>query len=75
MGFDKSAITPHGFRATARTILEEKLGFRADFIEHQLAHLVKDPNRRAYNRTSFLAERKEMMQKWADYLDELKSPA
>lgn len=74
MGFDKSVITPHGFRATARTILEEKLGFRADFIEHQLAHLVKDPNRRAYNRTSFLSERKEMMQKWSDFLEQLKNP-
>jgi integrase len=73
MGFDKSVITPHGFRATARTILEEKLGFRADFIEHQLSHLVKDPNRRAYNRTSFLSERKEMMQKWSDFLERLKN--
>ena len=75
MGFDKSVITPHGLRATARTILEEILGIRADFLEHQLAHLVKDPNGRAYNRTSFLPERKEMMQKWADYLDKLKSSA
>lgn len=75
MGFDKFVMTAHGFRATARTILEEILGYRADIIEHQLAHLVKDPNRRAYNRTAFLLERKEMMQKWADYLDELKSPA
>ncbi len=75
MGFDKFVMTAHGFRATARTILEEILGFRADLIEHQLAHLVKDPNRRAYNRTSFLQERKEMMQTWADYLDEIKSPA
>jgi integrase len=72
MGFDGDTITGHGFRATARTILDEILGFRADFIEHQLAHAVKDPNGRAYNRTAHLAERKKMMQTWADYLDGLK---
>jgi hypothetical protein len=51
---------------------DEVLHFRTDFIEHQLAHAVKDPNGRAYNRTAFLAERHEMMQAWADYLDGLK---
>jgi hypothetical protein len=56
----------------ARTILDEGLGFRPDIIEHQLAHTVKDPNGRAYNRTAHLAERRVMMQRWADYLDELK---
>jgi hypothetical protein len=45
---------------------------RPDFIEHQLAHAVKDPNGRAYNRTAHLDERKKMMQLWADYLDGLK---
>jgi hypothetical protein len=55
-----------------RTILDEVLGFRPDIIEHQLAHTVKDPNGRAYNRTAHLAERRVMMQRWADYLDELK---
>ena len=49
------------------------LGFRPDFIEHQLAHAVRDPNGRAYNRTSFLPERRKMMQEWADYLDRLKA--
>jgi hypothetical protein len=44
-----------------------------DWIEHQLAHMVKDANGRAYNRTSFLPERKRMMQRWADYLDSLKA--
>lgn len=73
MGFDKSEITGHGFRAMARTILDEVLGIRTDFIEHQLAHAVKDPNGRAYNRTAHLKERREMMQKWADYLGDLKS--
>jgi integrase len=73
MGIEKEIMTPHGFRATARTILDEELGIRPDLIEHQLAHRVKDPNGRAYNRTSFLLERKEMMQAWADYLAALKS--
>lgn len=75
MGFDGDTIVGHGFRATARTILDEVLGFRTDFIEHQLAHAVKDPNGRAYNRTAFLKERREMMQTWCDYLDGLKSGA
>ena len=66
-------ITGHGFRAMARTILDEVLQVRSDFIEHQLAHVVRDPNGRAYNRTSHLAERRKMMQTWADYLDCLRS--
>src|SRR5208337_2570124 len=61
------------FRAVARTLLDEELHLRPDFIEHQLAHAVKDPNGRAYNRTAFLPERHQMMQAWADYLDRLKS--
>ena len=72
MGFDNTEMTVHGFRATARTILDEVLGVRPDFIEHQLAHEVKDPNGRSYNRTAHLPERHKMMQKWADYLDDLK---
>lgn len=72
LGYEKEVMTVHGFRATARTLLDEVLGFRADFIEHQLAHAVRDPNGRAYNRTSFLTERAGMMQRWADFLDELK---
>lgn len=75
MGFEKSEVCAHGFRATARTILDEVLQVRPDFIEHQLAHAVKDPNGRAYNRTAHLAERKKMMQLWADYLDGLKQGA
>jgi integrase len=75
MGFDKDEMTVHGFRAMARTILDEALGFRPDFIEHQLAHAVRDANGRAYNRTSHLAERHKMMQSWADYLDSLKNGA
>lgn len=68
-------MTGRGFRATARTILDEVLGFRPDIIEHQLAHAVRDPNGNAYNRTTFLNERREMMQAWADYLDKLRREA
>ena len=75
MGFTKDEMSVHGFRAMARTILDEVLGFRPDFIEHQLAHAVKDPNGRAYNRTAHLVERAKMMQSWADYLDGLKAGA
>lgn len=75
MGYGKADMTVHGFRAMARTILDEVLGFRPDFIEHQLAHAVRDPNGRAYNRTAHLPERRKMMQAWADYLDTLKNGA
>ena len=75
MGIAKDEMSGHGFRAMARTILDEVLGVRPDFIEHQLAHAVKDPNGRAYNRTAHLAERQKMMQQWADYLDKLKAGA
>ena len=73
MGYGTDSMTAHGFRATARTILDEVLGYRSDYIEHQLAHAVKDPNGRAYNRTAHLAERRKMMQGWADYLDGLRA--
>jgi len=73
MGFDKDTVTGHGFRATARTLLDEVLGYRPDIIEHQLAHAVRDPNGRAYNRTTHMAERVRMMQEWADYLDRLRA--
>jgi integrase len=75
MGFDKDEMSGHGFRAMARTILDEVLQVRPDFIEHQLAHAVRDPNGRAYNRTAHLEERRKMMQKWSDYLDKLKAGA
>ncbi len=72
MGIPKETATGHGFRATARTLLDEELGFRVDLIEHQLAHAVRDANGRAYNRTIFLKERRAMMQQWSDFLDELR---
>jgi integrase len=75
LGIGKEVMSGHGFRAMARTILDEVLGFRPDFIEHQLAHAVRDPNGRAYNRTAHLPERRRMMQAWADYLDKIKAGA
>ena len=75
LGYTNEQMTPVGFRAMARTILDEVLGYRVDWIEHQLAHAVKDPNGRAYNRTAHLEGRREMMQGWADYLDGLKKQA
>ncbi len=74
MGYDtKTEITGHGFRATARTILHERLGFERDVIEHQLAHSVGDALGTAYNRTKFLEQRRTMMQAWADYLEGLRT--
>ena len=75
MGISKEEMSGHGFRAMARTIMDEVLGIRPDLIEHQLAHAVRDPNGRAYNRTAHLPERRKMMQRWADYLDQLKASA
>jgi len=72
MGFDSDTMTGHGFRAMARTVLDEELGFPAEYIEHQLAHAVKGANGRAYNRTTHLQARRKMMQAWADYLDTLR---
>ena len=75
MGYDKDEMSGHGFRAMARTILDEVLQVRTDFIEAQLAHRVRDPLGRSYNRTHHLNERRKMMQLWADYLDGLKAGA
>lgn len=75
MGYAKDEMSGHGFRAMARTVLDEVLGYREALIDQQLAHAVKDPNGRAYNRTKHLPERRRMMQKWADYLDVLKAGA
>lgn len=72
MGISKDEMTGHGFRAMARTIMDEVLGERVELIEHQLAHAVKDSLGRAYNRTTHLPQRREMMQRWADYLDDLR---
>lgn len=69
VGISKDVMCGHGFRASARTLLCEELGFRAELVEQQLSHVVRDPLGRAYNRTHFLNERREMMQAWADYIN------
>ena len=73
MDIPKDTMSVHGFRAMARTCLDEQLGVAPYLIEHQLAHTVRDPLGRAYNRTTHLPERRDMMQAWADYLDELRT--
>ncbi len=75
MGYAQEVHSAHGFRAMARTIMDEVLNQRVDLIEHQLAHKVKDANGTAYNRTAHLPARREMMQRWADYLDKLRMGA
>ena len=70
-GFENGETTGHGFRATARTLLDEILKFPIERIEQQLAHQVRDMHGRAYNRTKYLEERTMMMQSWSDYLDQL----
>jgi len=72
LGITKEEMTPHGWRATARTLLDEVLKYPPHIIEQQLAHVVRDPLGRAYNRTTHIEERRKMMQAWADYLDGLK---
>ncbi|MNE04361.1 Prophage CP4-57 integrase [compost metagenome] len=73
LGYTSEQACGHGFRASARTILEEVLNFPIELIEQQLAHQVKDMHGRAYNRTKHLEKRKLMMQKWADYCEEIKN--
>jgi len=65
-------LTAHGWRSVARTMLRERLKFDSDYIERQLAHSVKNPNGRAYDRTQYIDERRPMMQEWADYIDQLR---
>ena len=72
MGFDKDTMTGHGFRAMASTRLNE-LGWKPDVIERQLAHAERNKVRAAYNRAQYMAERRTMMQAWADYLDGLRA--
>ncbi|WP_298831111.1 integrase arm-type DNA-binding domain-containing protein [uncultured Piscinibacter sp.] len=75
MGFPKEEMTGHGFRAMARTLLAERLGVDEAAIEAQLAHGVRDSLGRAYNRTTYLEQRRQMMQTWSDYLDKLRDGA
>ena len=73
LGYTSEQACGHGFRASARTILEEILDFPIELIEQQLAHQVKDMHGRAYNRTKHLEKRKIMMQRWADYCEQIKN--
>lgn len=75
MGYGNDDMTAHGFRAMARTMIAERLGVPAEVIEAQLAHAVGDALGRAYNRTQFLDQRRDMMTLWADYLDRLREGA
>lgn len=75
LGFAADEVTGHGFRATARTMIVERLGIAESVVEAQLAHSVRDNLGRAYNRTEFLDERVRMMQQWADYLEALRLSA
>lgn len=71
MGYDKNTMTLHGFRSMASTRLNE-MGVRPDLVEAQLAHKDPDSVRMVYNRAEYLDERREMMQRYADYLDGLR---
>lgn len=73
MGIDAETAVPHGWRATARTVAVEVLKMPAEIVEMQLAHEVRDSLGRAYNRTQWLNERRDLMQQWADYLDTLRA--
>ncbi len=76
LGIDtQGELTGHGWRACARTLLHERLGYAPEVIEHQLAHAVPDALGKAYNRTRFITERTKMMQDWGDYLDKLRTGA
>jgi integrase len=73
MGFDKDEMSAHGFRATARTLMIERIpGISADVIEAQLAHGKSGPLGSAYDRAEFMEQRRKMMTEWADYLDKLR---
>lgn len=75
LGYSNDEMTAHGFRATARTMIAERLNVSPEIIEAQLAHAVSDPLGRAYNRTQFLDQRRKMMQSWANYLDNIRAGA
>ncbi|MCJ7603795.1 MAG: tyrosine-type recombinase/integrase [Desulfobulbaceae bacterium] len=74
MGYTKEEVTGHGFRSMASTLLHE-LGWRSEVIERQLAHQERNKVKAAYNHAEHLAERKKMMQAWADYLEGIKAGA
>lgn len=73
LGYSSEEVTPHGFRATASTLLNETGDWNPDAIERQLAHVDENEVRRVYARSEYWDERVRMMQWWADYLDQLKA--
>ena len=76
MGFNQDEMSAHGFRATARTLMIERMpGISADVIEAQLAHGKSGPLGMAYDRAEFMEQRRKMMLEWADYLDKLRAGA
>ena len=75
MGFDRETATAHGFRAMARTMAAERLGIAPEVIEAQLAHAKSGPLGAAYDRAQYLDQRRDLMQRWADYLDRLRTGA
>ena len=75
LGYGNDDMTAHGFRAMARTMAAERLGIAPEVIEAQLAHAVPDALGRAYNRTQYIEQRRELMAKWADYVDRLRKGA
>lgn len=75
LGYGNDDMTAHGFRATARTMIAERLNINPEVIEAQLAHAVPDALGKAYNRTQYLEQRRSMMQRWADYVDKLRKGA
>lgn len=75
LGYTNDDMTPHGFRAMARTIMVEKLNMHPDVIEAQLAHGKSGPLGAAYDRAEFMEQRRNMMTSWADYLDRLRASA
>jgi integrase len=75
MGFGSNEVTPHGFRTTASTFLNETGQWNKDVIEKALAHKDTDAIRAIYNRGTYWTERVQMMQWWSDYLDRLKTGA
>lgn len=70
MGY-KGTMTGHGFRALAMSTIKERLGYRHEVVDRQLAHAQRNKIDAAYDRAKFLDERKKMMQEWADYLDNI----
>ena len=70
MGY-QNKMTGHGFRALAMSTIKERLGYRHEVVDRQLAHAQKNKIDSAYDRAMFIEERKKMMQDWADYLDDL----